>query len=873
MAFNSSDPFGLGKQIEDVGRSISDGLKQLTQEIQAGSGSASPGPWTEFKASKEGMFPSVQIDGDRWNQLYPYRLVVWDAELKKIVGAGFGQSLKEKYQKISPDSYRISFEPMASAWEFRLPITPQQYSVSTPFTAVTTATQRGIVEEHGGIKFKMINCSGSLGVWANRKSLNGKPENPSILTTLFSGTIEAFQGVTNQIDRTIRSITSNHPAPKPTEKNPEGSDLESTGYYQMLLLDQFLEQYSEFKKQPFAKDWRLVLDIPKENQSFIVTPVQFTYSKSADSPNETKFNFQLKAWRRIDLAEKVAPATFDDLTLTPDLLRKVITAVEEARRTIGASYNLIKAVRSDFQTPFNILREISLFAKDAAGLPAAVIDLPRQIIQDAKSSLKDSMNNLDDASIQLNTGTSKSLKSSLATVKSTFSSREGISDAAVTSGQVGLSAKTALDTDPSIDIFNNPEQNFDLFNLLSVTDVNFNFAQQERIDSDLETIRNTTVDDLITKRTQLLELALQISNAFGAGSQDYSDIYDTPTPYKRIQQMTIDEFSILKSIYDSIQALDSITSTNELDQGKNDSAFEYVGSLASDSNIPFENSLSKIRVPVPFGLNMEQMAARFLGNPERWIEIATLNAMRSPYIDEDGFFYNLLSNADGRQFNVETNQNLYVGQKIVLSSLTQPQTTRRIINIEQISPTNFLITADGLDNLDVFTTNDKAKMRAYLPGTVNSQDQIYIPSEQDVTETFLSRPVPATKGDPLVGLSKIDWLLTESGDIATDAYGDFRLAFGISNLIQALKMKFSTPPNRLLTHPGYGAGLTPGISTADLRDSDVIRQIIKSIQNDPRYGDIISLNIDRVGPKYSISLSVTLADGSGVFPINFVLNG
>jgi hypothetical protein len=269
---------------------------------------------------------------------------------------------------------------------------------------------------------------------------------------------------------------------------------------------------------------------------------------------------------------------------------------------------------------------------------------------------------------------------------------------------------------------------------------------------------------------------------------------------------------------------------------------------------------------------MEQIAARYLGDPDRWLEIATLNGLRSPYIDEDGFFYTLLSNADGRQFNISSNQNLFIGQKIVLSSLTQPQVTRRIIDIEKINATNYLITVDGLDNLDVFTTLDQAKVRAYLPGTVNSQDQIFVPSDLAASDTVLSRPVPATKGDPLVGLSKIDWLLTDSGDVATDAYGDFRLSFGITNLIQALKMKFATPPQKLLKHPGYGAGLTPGISNADLNNQDVIQQILKSIQDDPRYGDILSLNITREGPTFGVSLAVTMADGSGVFPISFVLN-
>ncbi len=878
----------LGRYTQTIsGPQFPTGARPPSEDSSNSQGSART-PWNKagggVSPSQSVFFSPIELRGERWNQLFPYRLLVVDASNGySIVGGSSGEKVQ---LSTSAGAQVLSFESMGNKWAFSLPITPQQLSISSAYAITTIPTLRGITEEHGGTRFKMISCAGTMGVWPSRKNLNSPPKSPDALQTLFGGTIEAASSLTNQVNRTINSITQGHPAGKKSDlAPPKGYEVESTGYYQTLLLDQFLEQYAEAKRDPNNRHWRLVFDIPKENQSYLVTPIQYTYSKSVDSPNEYRYNLQLKAWKRITINDKAISTTFGDLTLTPNIIQRLITATEEARRTVGSAYNLIKAVRSDFQTPFNILREISLFTKDLAGIPAAIVDLPRQIIQDAGSAIKDSMKNLSSAGTDLSGassgsgsgsaagGVSSALLTSFLAVKNSSSNREGVSDSAVFSGQLGDSMAYSAQTDSSNQILANPEQNFDLFNSVQISDVNFSFAQQERIDQDLETIRETTVDDLIQKRAALLELALQISNNFGAGDADYDKIYGRPAPYDRIQEMTIDEFDILRKIYDAIQALDSITATNEVDQDRTESAFEYVGSLAQESEIPFDDtSQTKVRVPVPFGLNMEQISARYLGDPDKWLEIATLNALRSPYIDEDGFFYDLLSNADGRQFNVETNENLFIGQKIVLSSLTQPSTTRRIINIEKISPTNYLITADGLDNLDVFTTGDNAKMRAYLPGTVNSQDQIYVPSNLPATDTVLSRPVPATKGDPLVGLSKIDWLLTDSGDLATDAFGDFRLAFGMSNIMQALKMKFATPPSVLLKHPDFGAGLTPGISTADLNDQDVIRQIIRTIEQDSRFGEIVNLSIERKGPTYSIFVSVTLADGSGVFPISFVLN-
>jgi hypothetical protein len=868
LGFNVGDQFNeLIRDADTLGRSIRNTIDNAATQ-------QSVKPWDGKNYSE--LFKPITIEGDRWNKLFPYRLLVVDVTQGNLIvgtgGGSFQSTLSPSTDDPGLDQYRISFQPTQSKWEYRLPITPQQFSVSTPYAISTNPTLRGIVEEHSGTRFKIINCAGSMGVWPSRYNVTSKPKDNSVLTTLFAGTIDAFNDLSNQVNRVVNAVEGNHPAGKPIVKKPEGVMLESTGYYHALLLDQFLEQYSEAKKRPENAGWRLVFDIPKENQSFVVTPVQYSYSKSAESPNEIKYQLQFRAWQRIDLRQKVDAIDPPSLALTTDALRRVISAVEESRRTLASGVNLVKAVRSDFQTPFNVLREVSAFTKDLAGLALAVIDLPRQIIGDAKSAISDAVGNFNDAASAFGSNVPESFKNSVQSINSAKTTREGVSESYVVSGQLGLDSQTATQTDPTNILFQNPEENFELFNSVTLDQVNFGFAQQERINQDLENLRQTTVDDLIEDRNTLLELALQISNAFGAGDEDYARINGRPSPNQRIQEMSIDEFAILRSLYDTIQALDSVTSTNELDQGRTESAFQYVGSLAAESDITFNSdSTSKIRLPVPFGLNMEQIAARYLGNPDRWVEIAALNGMRSPYIDEDGFFLPLLSNADGRQFTISSRDNLFINQKVYISSLTQPTTIRRIINIEQINTSTYLITVDGLDNLSTYTTTDQAKMRAYLPGTVNSLDQIFVPNDGVAEDTVLSRPVPAFEGDPLVGLSKIDWLLEENGDVAMDSFGDARLAAGITNISQALKLKFVTPPNRLLKNPEYGAGLTPGISNADLNSQDVLRQIVKSIETDPRFGAIISLTLQRSGAVFAVSLAVQIANGNGLFPINFVV--
>ena len=106
---------------------------------------------------------------------------------------------------------------------------------------------------------------------------------------------------------------------------------------------------------------------------------------------------------------------------------------------------------------------------------------------------------------------------------------------------------------------------------------------------------------------------------------------------------------------------------------------EYVAGLAATSGIQFNVPTSKILAPVPFGLTIEGIALRYLGDAQRWIEITTLNSLRDPYIDENGFQTSLLSNATGRQFTVADNSNFWLGQTIAIMSSTRFPTSRTIL--------------------------------------------------------------------------------------------------------------------------------------------------------------------------------------------------
>lgn len=832
-------------------------------------------PWFANGTSKSNsrFFQPISIKAERWDQFFPYRLIVVDASRNNsIVGGSSVVDTTVTRPKGSNNSAIITFEPVTSQWVFQLPITPQQLTIQDQYAITTTATLRGVIEEHSGARFKQISASGTMGIWNYRESVTAPPSSPGLIRSLFGGTLESLGNVVSQVNGVISTATSGHPASKPKTVSPALSNAgsTSTGYYQAIALQQFLEQYAEAKKDPQNASWRLVFDIPKQNQSFIVTPQMFAWKQNANKPLEITYDLQLKAWRRIQL-NSPSPVTPGDLSISPGILQQILNTVTQARKVMAASLDLIGAVRSDAQTPLEILRQTSLFVKDLAGVAFTAADLPSQIAQDYKSGIASFISTLDSATLRGDSASDPSIAASIKKMKSSFSQREGLSVDSVAGGQLGKQAQVSQSIDPSLNVLNNPQANFSLFNEVPLDSLKLTAAQQATISQIAETARATSVDDLKKYRATMLELALQLSNNFGAGDAYYNQVYGRPAPSERIQPMSLEEYDILKAIYDVIDSYDTLTATNEVDDMKRKSNMEYVAGLADLSDIQFNIPTSKILAPVPFGLTIEGIALRYLGDPQRWLEIVTLNNLRDPYIDEDGFQYSLLSNATGRQITVGSQDNLYLGQRVVLKSATQTPDARRILGIDRLSDTSFLLTLDGEPNLDGFTTADRSYLQAYLPGTVNSQQKIFIPSDLPASNGPNITPPASTQGDPLTGMSKVDWLLTEDGDVARNSYGDFRLASGMTNLIQALKTKIGSVKSTIMLHPGFGLGIKPGISTADVSAQQIFDDLNDLIKEDQRFQGLASLQIEINGPTMIINMGVTIAGQQGVFPLTFEL--
>jgi len=875
---NGTGNLGIGSAISDLSNQAAAafGLSSGNTQKQ----SPKPLPWTSEggSPSTSPFYAPFNIQPERWNQLFPYRLMVIDTlNNNRLVGKGNSDSIVKVVAGQQQGSATLIFEPLGYNWIFNLPITPQQLSITDQYAINTSATLRGVLEEHNGVIFKSISASGTMGVWPYRENLTKPPQSPSIIQSLFGGTLSAVSGLIDQVASVVNTFTTNSPHSKPNTIGPTdpGSQFgpTSSGYYQALYLQQFLEQYAEAKRNPANSGWRLVFDIPKQNQSYVVTPMAFTWQQSAQKPMEIMYQLQFKGWRRINLMEiPQNPSPASAYQITPGILQRILNGITEARLVCSSAIGVIGAVRADVDGVFNVLSQTALFVKDLLGVGAAASDLPSSIARDFNSAIQ--QYTFSNSSAILASTSTPGAAAAVKTILAATNQRNGITQTAASGGQLGPTIANAQQTNNATAVLNNPNANVDLLDQVPLSQLSLNTAQQNKVNKILSNT-SLTVAQLKANAENILSLSVQLSDYFGAGSTVYNQLYNLTPPPTRIQPMSVNEFLILEALYEFVQGVYFLTASTQVTDLNLINSLNYVSGLANASGIPFDIPSSKTYIPVPFGLNLEQIAARYLGDPQRWIEIATLNNLEEPYIDQTGFRLTLLSNAIGRQVVISSSQNLYIGQTVTLKSLTQVPVSRQITNITPLPNGNsFLVSVNGDPDLGTFTTADSAYLQAYLPNTVNSQQKIFIPS--DLPEPVYAGqanviPPGLAQNDPLTGLSGVDILLTESGDLAIDQYGDFMIAYGLTNLVQALRTLFRTVLNSSLLDPNYGLGVSAGTSISDLNVQQLYQQINQQVTQDPRFANVVSLQINANPPVLSINVGVALPGNNGVLPLSFDL--
>lgn len=758
------------------------------------------------------------IDTTRWDKLYPYQLLV----VESVPGDG------------GTTQYQVR-----PGWQFTLPMPPESMVVDTTFAVAESALNSGVLEEWNGVVWKTIHMHGTTGVLPLRGAAEQQTGfNPAV--SIFGGTVQAAGNVVSAANQLRESVTGqpqqNRNIHQLSEFEPGTQLGKSTGYYQIRLLERFLHTYAKAKTRRESRSWHLALAVWKDEAVYLVTPKSFRITKSGpQAPLEYVYDLLLRASKRVVLdaggsgiADLPLPARRD-----PGVLARALNTVRDATRVVQSASLVATAALGDVDRLITEpCREVALFCRAATSGARTVADFPRALQLQLKASIVQASRDLRWAE-------------ATATTRDPVLRRRR---AAVTAG--------STDFDPA------------WFGDLSLDELAVSPQLQARLDAEAQRVSALTRDDFADRRDRLRAAADLLATSLGAGDDTFTATTGITAPSQKPAPGDGD-WEVLFALNDAATAADHLAATAE--PPARGTGMEAMAALARRSGIAFRIPRSKFAVPFPYRGTLEGLAAQYLGDPDRWMEIAELNGLRDPWVDETGWSTPLRTNAVGDEVvaAVGSMPDVYVNQQVWVRSTTLRR-VRRIVEGVRVVGADVVLKLD--DTVDGYNVKDSAVLEGFLPDTVNSQQLVYIPSDVEPSDDdAVTKAIPGVREfDPYVAVGGVDLLLDEgTNDLIITPDGDCRLAVGLTNTIQGWRIALATPQGKLNRHPQYGRPQVVGESTADVDAGEELRAVRRMFSEDPAVGSIVGVKVEKSGPVNKISASVVVRGIAQPIPVTY----
>ena len=421
---------------------------------------------------------------------------------------------------------------------------------------------------------------------------------------------------------------------------------------------------------------------------------------------------------------------------------------------------------------------------------------------------------------------------------------------------------------------NNLRKFKDLLNIIQINDLSATQVEQTIITNDVKRINALQRDDFIQMRERVRITHDKTADSMGLEDTTYNTLYDRVS-VPQSMQFNINNFPILSSLISLMNQITSMIPTRLVHNERPD-PFAVVRNALNNPNIPMNSSQAGFLVPFPAGGSLEKLAAKYLGTPDRALEIATANGLKFPYVDEVGHKTTLTVNGIGNIAIVSLNdkEGFYVNQEVFIGSGGQKLIKRTILSIEEDkNNSQLLITLNGDANLGIYTTVQGAYIFSYAPYTVNSDEFIMIPMAGAAAGGF---PINAQKPWFLDNLPTdlknigVDIAIDDNSDLVFDSTGDLALVYGMANAAQALNLKVQTKAKDLIRNPAFGLIEIAGkYNNSEITQTLLTMLVQKAIGGDDRFSGVNGLGYTITKNAVFINASIKLTGSNNSIPLTF----
>jgi hypothetical protein len=431
---------------------------------------------------------------------------------------------------------------------------------------------------------------------------------------------------------------------------------------------------------------------------------------------------------------------------------------------------------------------------------------------------------------------------------------------------------------------------YSIFDSTNINSIALNGEESAIVKSKIEEVQKYIRSDFLNMRSELEIERDAMADKVGLQDDSYNTVYKRSSRPARVDVKNKD-MNAMNELMKSIDMINYILANYFSLETASVDPFALAKANANNPDIDIISYLSGTLVKLNYGEDLQSLAQRTLGSPDRWIDIAIANGLKPPYIDEVGQKLFIMSNGVDNKINISglllgqpALDLFYVGQPILLQSTTQNFPEQRVVAaIRQIPISDdIILELDGEKDLDRYKVSEGAYVRVYKSNTINSSFFVLIPSSDPLPDDLRSEtPWFLKTSDNIEKRQKVDLSINTEGDLVFNSNNDIQPVYGIENSIQAIKLKMSVEQGELIRHKDYGLISVIGDSNIDV---DAVRRILvdsidSAIKADTRFSNIESLNIEYVNSldskpvsAFKVKLIVKLAGSDQNIPISFNIN-
>jgi hypothetical protein len=414
-----------------------------------------------------------------------------------------------------------------------------------------------------------------------------------------------------------------------------------------------------------------------------------------------------------------------------------------------------------------------------------------------------------------------------------------------------------------------------ILSLISLTTLQLTPAEAVVVNLEVQRIQKLGMPDFLDAAAFLRRQYALDAQVVGLGDPD-ADALMGIGPGTTQRAATIDDLVQLQQLIDLQQIIEGIVFNLGQTENKPPNLLAIANqNIDPASPVSIQNIYTSY-TPIPFEISVESMAKKYLGTVDRWYELATINNLQPPYVDEVGVKYGLLAPGAANNVIVSTDStdNISVGLKVRVGSYSQREESRVVEKIIKNPNNTSILFLSDIQNISRFKPLEGAYIRVYAPGTTREGEFIKIPSSGTPTQS--ANPTP--KSDELRGLDAafiafgIDIARDPiTHDLQMDPNGNFKYAYGTQAIRNAVMNVLKTQISELPFHPTYGVDAGIGDRFYGTTDEALIFASLlrATILSDSRFSDVHIDSVDATGSSMSLKILVKVSGLESPIPLSF----